>query len=108
GSDLLKYAQEDVQIVADKGFICEQYIITLQKKSRGGELTTEDKDFNRTICSARVAIENINQHIKQYAIFGHIYRGSYDDVRKSTKIGHVVCALCKLNLDRRPIRSYRT
>ncbi|CAF4040446.1 unnamed protein product, partial [Rotaria sp. Silwood1] len=63
-SGFLEYAQEDVQIIANKGFICEQYVITPQKKHRGDELTTEDKDFNRTICNARAAIQNINQRIK--------------------------------------------
>lgn len=107
-SGLLEYTEEDVQIIADKGYIGEQYVITPKKKPRGGELTDEDKDFNRTISAARAAIENINQRIKQYAILGHIYRGSHDDFHKITKIARVVCALCNLNLDAHPIRHHRS
>ena len=70
-SGLLEYAHEDIQIIADKGYIGEQYVITPRKRPRGGELITEDKDFNRTTCSARAAIENINQRIKQYGILKH-------------------------------------
>ena len=79
-------------------------VVTPRKKPRGGELTTENKDFNRNICSTRAAIENINQRMKQYAIIGHIYRGSYSDFDKITKITRVVSALCNLNLDKHPIR----
>jgi len=93
-----------VQIIADKGYIGEQYVITPKKKPRGGELTSEDKDFNRNICSARAAIENIIQRIKQYGIIGDAYRGSYDDFDKITKIARVVSALCNLYLDKHPIR----
>ncbi len=103
-SGLLEYVEENVQIIADKGYIGEPYVVTPKKKPRGGELTAEDKDFNRTISSARAAIENINQRMKQYAILGHVYRGSHDDFNKITKIARVVSALCNLNLDKHPIR----
>jgi hypothetical protein len=103
-SGLLEYVEDNVQIIADKGYTGEPYVVTPRKKPRGGELTTEDKDFNRNICSARAAIENLNQRMKQYAIIGHVYRGSYDDFDKITKIARIVSALCNLNLDRHPIR----
>ena len=97
-SGLLEHTEEHVQIIVDKGYIGEQYVITPRKKPRGGELTVEDKDFNRLISSARAAIENINRRIKTYAILGSIYRGAYDDFDKITRIAHVVSALCKLKL----------
>ncbi|CAF3121603.1 unnamed protein product [Rotaria sp. Silwood2] len=106
-SGLLEHIEEHVQIIADKGYIGEQYVITSRKKPRGGELTAEDKDFNRSISSARAAIENINQRIKNYAILGSIYRGAYDDFDKITRIAHVVSALCNLKLSKHPIRNER-
>ncbi|CAF4575391.1 unnamed protein product [Rotaria sp. Silwood2] len=106
-SGLLEHTEEHVQIIADKGYIGEQYVITSRKKPRGGELTTEDKDFNRSISSARAAIENINKRIKNYAILGSIYRGAYDDFDKITRIAHVVSALCNLKLSKHPIRNER-
>lgn len=107
-SGLLQHTQENVQIIADKGYVGEHYVVTPRKKPHGGELTNVDKDFNRTISSARAAIENIDQRVKQYAILGNIYRGSFLDVDKRTKIAHVVCALCNLNLDKHPIRAQRS
>ncbi|CAF3702135.1 unnamed protein product [Rotaria sp. Silwood1] len=97
-SRFLEHTKENVQIIADKGYIGEQYVITPRKKPRGGESTAEDKDFNRSISSARAAIENINQRVKNYAILGSTYKEPYNDFEKITKITHVVAALCNLKL----------
>ncbi|CAF4011899.1 unnamed protein product [Rotaria sordida] len=105
-SGLLEYAEESVQIIADKGYIGEQYVITPKKKQRGRELTDDEKNFNRDINSARAAIENINQRLKTYAILGSVYRGAVDDLDKITKIIQVVAALCNLNMTKHPIRKY--
>jgi hypothetical protein len=106
-SGLLEHTQEDVQIIGDKAYIGERYVVTPKKKPRGGEFTAEDKDYNRSISSARAAIENINQRLKKYAILGSIYRGPYDDVDKVSKIAHVISALCNLQLSKHPIRKHR-
>ncbi|CAF1468216.1 unnamed protein product [Rotaria sordida] len=101
---LLEHVNDAVQIIGDKGYIGEEYVVTPRKKSHGRELTDEDKNFNHDINSARAAIENINQRRKTYAILGGVYRGTIDDFHKATKIVQVVCALCNLNLIKHPIR----
>ncbi|CAF1561330.1 unnamed protein product, partial [Rotaria sordida] len=63
-SGLLEHVEESVQIIGDKAYIGEEYVVTPRKKPHGRELTQEDKDFNRDINSARAAIENINQRLK--------------------------------------------
>ncbi|CAF1550003.1 unnamed protein product [Rotaria sordida] len=103
-SGLLEHVNDSVQIIADKGCIGEDYVITPGKKPHGRELSDEDKNFNRDINSARAAIENINQRLKTYAIIGGVYRGAIDDFEKTTKIVQVVAALCNMNLDKHPIR----
>jgi hypothetical protein len=103
-SGLLEHVEESVQIIGDKGYIGEEYVVTPRKKPHGRELTQEDKDFNRDINSARAAIENINQRLKSYAILGNIYRGPVDDFHKITKIVQVIAALCNLNFNKHPIR----
>lgn len=103
-SGLLEHVNESVQIIADKAYIGEEYVITPRKKPHGRELTDEDKDFNFHINSARAAIENIIQRLKSYAIIGHVYRGAIGDFHKATKIVQVVSALCNLNLNKHPIR----
>ncbi|CAF3852707.1 unnamed protein product, partial [Rotaria sp. Silwood1] len=92
-SGLLEHVNDAVQIIGDKGYIGEEYVVTPKKKSRGHELTDEDKDFNYDINSARAAIENINQRLKTYAILSSVYRGAIDNFDKATKIVQVVCAL---------------
>jgi len=103
-SGLLEHLNDSVQIIADKGYIGEEYVVTPRKKPHGRELEEEDKEFNRNINSARAAIENINQRLKIYSILGDVYRGAIDDYRKITKIVQVVSALCNMNLDKYPIR----
>ena len=56
-SNLLEHVNDSVQIIADKAYIGEEYVITLKKKSQRGELTNEEKSFNYDINSARAAIE---------------------------------------------------
>ncbi|CAF3502581.1 unnamed protein product [Rotaria sp. Silwood2] len=103
-SELLEHVNDSVQIIADKGYIDEEYVVTPRKKPHERELAEKDKNFNRSINSARAAIENINQRLKTYAIFGSIYRGAIDDFYKITKIAQVVSALCNMNLNKHPIR----
>ncbi|CAF4633632.1 unnamed protein product, partial [Rotaria sp. Silwood2] len=102
-SELLEHVNDSVQIIADKGYIDEEYVVTPRKKPHERELAEKDKNFNRSINSARAAIENINQRLKTYAIFGSIYRGAIDDFYKITKIAQVVSALCNMNLNKHPI-----
>ncbi|CAF1469936.1 unnamed protein product [Rotaria sordida] len=103
-SSLLEHVNDSVQIIVDKGYVDEDYVVTPRKKPHGRELTDEDKDFNRVINSARAAAENVNQRLKTYAILGGVYRGAIDDFDKITKIAQIVCALCNLNLSKHPIR----
>ncbi|CAF4413493.1 unnamed protein product, partial [Rotaria sp. Silwood2] len=90
-------------MIADKGYIGEEYVITPKKKPYRGELTTEDKTYDRDINNPRATIENINQRLKTYTILGGIYRGAIDDFHKITKIAQVISALCNLNLSKHPI-----
>jgi hypothetical protein len=103
-SGLLEHVKESVQIIGDKGYVGEEYVVTPIKKPHGRELADEEKNFNRDINSARAAIENINQRLKTYAILGSVYRGTIDDFDKITKIVQVVSALCNMNLNKHPIR----
>ena len=101
---LLEHIEESVQIIGDKAYIGKEYIVTPRKKPCGHELTQEDKDCSRDINSARVAIENMNQRLKTYTIFGGVYTGRVNDFHKITKITQVVATLSNLNLNKQPIR----
>ncbi|CAF1377390.1 unnamed protein product, partial [Rotaria sordida] len=98
-SGLLEHVNDSVQIIADKGYIGEEDVVTQRKKPHGRELTDEDKEFNRDINSARATIENINQRLKTYAILGGVYRGASDNFHKATQIVQVVSALLRTALN---------
>ncbi|CAF4756461.1 unnamed protein product [Rotaria sp. Silwood2] len=51
-SGLLEHVNDSVQIIADKAYIAEEYVITPKKKPQKGELTSEEKSFNYEINSA--------------------------------------------------------
>jgi len=97
-SGLLEHGNNSVQMIADKAYVGEEYVINPKKNSHRGELSTEEKNFNYDINSARAAIENINQRVKTYVILSSVYRGAIDDFDKITKISRIVCALYNLNL----------
>ena len=103
-SGLLEHLNDSVQIIADKGYIDEEYVVIPRKKFHGRELEEEDKDLNRNINSVRTAIKNINQRLKTYAILNGVYRRAANDYHEITKIVQVVSALFNINLNEYSIR----
>ena len=69
---------ESITIICDSGYqgIKELHknSIILQKKSKGKELTKEQKSSNRLISSQRIIIENVNRFIKIFRIISTKYR----------------------------------
>jgi hypothetical protein len=57
-----------------KDYTGEKYVTILRKKSRGGKLKAEDKDYNKSIHSKKATIEIMNQCIKPYAVLDGMYR----------------------------------
>ena len=61
-----------ILVIGDKGYqgICNLHENSLipYKKPRGGQLTLEQKDFNRTLSEFRILIEHINRHIKRFKV----------------------------------------
>jgi hypothetical protein len=69
---------KEVECLADSGY---QGILELHaqartpfKKPKGGELTDEQKEFNRTLASERVVVEHIIRHLKIFRILAERYR----------------------------------
>ena len=67
-----------ILLIADKGYqgICEIHASSLIpfKKPRKGELTKEQKAFNRNLSKFRILIEHVNRMIKRFKIFSYRYR----------------------------------
>jgi hypothetical protein len=69
---------EEVECLADSGY---QGLLDLHKKARtpikkpkGGELTAEQKEFNKALATERVVIEHIIRHLKIFRILSGRYR----------------------------------
>ena len=68
----------DILLLGDKGFQgirdLHEFSVTPFKKPRKGELTKEQKAFNRSLSRYRIAIEHVNRWIKRFKIFQYRYR----------------------------------
>ena len=69
---------KEVECLADSGY---QGLLDLHKKARtpfkkpkGGQLTAEQKEFNKELAKERVVIEHIIRHLKIFRILSERYR----------------------------------
>ena len=69
---------DDILLVGDKGFqgICAIHprSLTPYKKPRRGDLTPEQKAFNRKLSKFRMLIEHVNRRIKRFKVLQIRYR----------------------------------
>ena len=63
---------------ADKGFqgldLLHINSLIPYKKPKNGQLTAEQKTFNRNLSRYRIKIEHVNRRIKRFKIFQYRYR----------------------------------
>jgi DDE superfamily endonuclease len=94
-------------VLGDKGYIGESRLMTPHKKPRHGELKEEQKKANKERNKKRAVVENCIHQFKRWSILGGEYRGKWrddDDLKKATRIVHVVGALVKRYLMAHPLR----
>ena len=69
---------KNILLLGDKGFqgICaiHPYSLTPFRKPRKGELTAEQKAFNKLLSKFRMLIEHVNRRIKRFKILQIRYR----------------------------------
>jgi|GEM_PF-3007885 len=69
---------DDILFVGDSGFQgigdIHLFSVTPFKKPKGGQLTEEQKEFNRSLAQYRIRIEHVNRRIKCFKIFQQRYR----------------------------------
>ncbi len=67
-----------IECLADSGYQgllqLHQNWRTPLKKPKGGELTAEEKEFNKELAKERVVIEHIIRHLKIFRILSERYR----------------------------------
>ena len=69
--------------------------LTPYKKPKGGELTEEQKDFNKAFARTRIKIEHCNSYIKRFDIIGGVYYGAIAGLERVIKL---ICGICKFEL----------
>ena len=106
-SELMEWTALGTKVLGDKGYIGEPRVMTPKKKPRGGELKSEEKGVNKEKNSVRVVVENCIHQFKRWAILGGEYRGKWrtdEELKKATKIVHVVGAMVKRYVIAHPLR----
>ncbi len=79
----VEHIPDDVLIQGDAGFdgLQREYVNVQvsHKKPRGGELTAEQKQENRTLAKERVVVEHSFSGLKRYRIASDVYRNRIKD-----------------------------
>ena len=69
---------KEIECLADSGYqglsALHENSRTPFKKPKGGELTDEQKEFNKQLASERVTVEHIIRHLKIFRIVSERYR----------------------------------
>jgi hypothetical protein len=65
---------ETLEFIGDKAYVGRRNTTTPIKKPRGGELSQEQKDFNRTISQKRVYVEHLIRVVKIFRIAKEEFR----------------------------------
>ena len=93
------HLHEDTLFAGDSGFqgICDihAFSVTPFKKPKGGLLTEEQKEFNRSLAKYRIRIEHVNRRIKRFKIFQHRYRNKQ---RKHLLRFNLICGIYNYEL----------
>jgi DDE superfamily endonuclease/Helix-turn-helix of DDE superfamily endonuclease len=75
----------DTPVIADPAYQ-GTHALTPRKKPRGGELSTGDKENNKTISSLRSAVERCIGHLKNWKILATGYRGRLSELPNIIRI----------------------
>jgi len=86
---------ETLEFIGDKAYVGRRNTTTPIKKPRGGELTQEQKDFNRTVSQKRVYVEHLIRVVK-------IFRIAKEEFRMRSRMDELVigcvCGLVRLRV----------
>ncbi len=95
----------DEAMMGDSGYQGMQHdhlSVLPHKKPRGGQLTDEQKVFNRRVSKARVVVENTICQIKTFRVMADRYRHPRDS---HNDVFHMVAALVNRRIRRCPLRT---
>ena len=97
--------ESDGAMMGDKGYQGIQHAhqsVLPHKKPKGGELTDEQKAFNRRLSKVRVVVENTICQIKTFRVMADRYRHPRDS---HNDVFNIVAALVNRRIHRRPLRT---
>ena len=74
------------KMIADKGYIGEDKLITASKDFKNSKKTNNQLKFEKNLSSIRQDIERVNKRFKIFNIMGGIYRGDFDTHKICTEV----------------------
>jgi DDE superfamily endonuclease len=98
------YLDEDEAMMGDSGFQGIQHqhpAILPHKKPKAGELTDDQKKYNRRVSRVRVVVENTIAQIKTFRVMAEIYRHDREGYHD---LFQIVAVLVNRRIRRRPLR----
>ena len=89
----LKKFDDKQRLSGDKAYLGEEQIRTPHKKPRNGELTSEQKKYNKLLSSNRIFVEHVIRLVKIFKIAGERFRLNYN---KYSGVILTICGLVRL------------
>ncbi|NEP37731.1 MAG: transposase [Moorea sp. SIO3B2] len=86
----LKKFDDKQRLSGDKAYLGEEQIRTPHKKPRNGELTSQQKKYNKLLSSNRIFVEHVIRLVKIFKIAGERFR------LNSNKYSGVILTICGL------------
>ncbi|NEP51797.1 MAG: transposase [Moorea sp. SIO3C2] len=89
----LKKFDDKQRLSGDKAYLGEEQIRTPHKKPRNGELTSQQKKYNKLLSSNRIFVEHVIRLVKIFKIAGERFRLNYN---KYSGVILTICGLVRL------------
>ena len=90
--------------LGDKAYQGAKLCYVPYKRFKGKRFPWKKKQFNQTLSSKRVIVENVNQRLELWKVIGTIFREKSRSSKTISKIVRVVASLCNWTMERDPLR----
>jgi hypothetical protein len=94
-----------IAALGDKAYQGHPYVYVPHKRYKGKRMTQRMKEYNRSLSSTRVIVENVNKRLEDFKVIGSVYRG-VRDAGFVTQIVRVVVSLYNLKQEAEPLRRF--
>jgi hypothetical protein len=110
GSAVLTGLGEGEEAMTDKGYVgVDKYhpgvpVVMPYKKPRGGELSDEQRAFNREVSRHRIVVEHTMAQLNRFTVLRQVFRGKKRD--RHSQVSRVVAKVVNRRLAVTPLKSW--